>query len=81
MKPVPLVGIGLIIVGVLALAYQGFTYTTREKIIDLGPIKASVAGYLTHPAGGSDRRAATARARVRHVSHTRSSVIPAHTRQ
>ena len=42
MKPVPLVGIGLIVVGVLALAYQGITYTTREKIIDLGPIKASV---------------------------------------
>jgi len=41
-KPVPLVGIGLIVVGVLALAYQGITYTTREKIIDLGPIKASV---------------------------------------
>jgi hypothetical protein len=39
---VPLVGIGLIVVGVLALAYQGITYTTREKIIDLGPIKASV---------------------------------------
>jgi hypothetical protein len=27
---------------VLALAYQGITYTTREKVIDLGPLKASV---------------------------------------
>jgi hypothetical protein len=26
---------------VLALAYQGITYTTREKVIDLGPLKAS----------------------------------------
>ena len=26
----------------LALAYQGITYTAREKIIDLGPLKASV---------------------------------------
>lgn len=42
MKPVTLVGIALIILGVLALAYQGFTYTTREKVIDLGPLKASV---------------------------------------
>ena len=42
MKPVTLVGIVLIVLGVLALAYQGITYTTREKIVDLGPIKASV---------------------------------------
>jgi hypothetical protein len=37
-----LVGAVLIILGVLALAYQGITYTTREKVIDLGPIKATV---------------------------------------
>jgi hypothetical protein len=42
MKPVMLVGIALIILGVLALAYQGITYTTREKVVDLGPLKASV---------------------------------------
>ncbi len=42
MKPVMLVGIALIILGVVALAYQGITYTTREKIIDIGPLKASV---------------------------------------
>jgi hypothetical protein len=41
-KPVTLVGVALIILGVLALAYQGITYTTREKIVDLGPLKASV---------------------------------------
>jgi uncharacterized membrane protein len=41
-KPVMLVGIALIILGVVALAYQGITYTTREKIIDIGPLKASV---------------------------------------
>jgi hypothetical protein len=28
--------------GERTLAYQGITYTTREKIIDLGPLKASV---------------------------------------
>ena len=42
MKLVTLVGVALIILGVLALAYQGITYTTREKIIDIGPLKASV---------------------------------------
>lgn len=42
MKPITLVGAVLIILGVLALAYQGITYTTREKVLDLGPIKASV---------------------------------------
>jgi uncharacterized membrane protein HdeD (DUF308 family) len=41
-KPVTLVGIALIVLGVLALAYQGITYTTREKVIDLGPLQASV---------------------------------------
>ena len=42
MKPVTLVGVVLIILGIVALAYQGITYTTRENIIDLGPFKASV---------------------------------------
>src|SRR4030095_16080602 len=41
-KPVTLVGIALIILGVLVLAYQGITYTTREKVIDLGRLKASI---------------------------------------
>ena len=49
MKPVTLIGIALIIVGVLALAYQGITYTTREKVIDLGPLKASVEKEKTIP--------------------------------
>ena len=49
MKPVTLVGIALIILGVLALAYQGITYTTREKVIDLGPLKASVDKERTVP--------------------------------
>lgn len=35
-------GVVLIIAGVLALVYQGFTYTKREKVIDVGPIEASV---------------------------------------
>jgi len=41
MKPIIWVGILLIVFGGLALAYQGFTYTHREKVLDLGPIHAT----------------------------------------
>ena len=36
-----LAGIVLIVLGALALAYGGFSYTKREKIVDLGPIQAT----------------------------------------
>ncbi len=35
------VGIVLIVVGLVALAYGGFTYTTNEKVVDIGPIHAT----------------------------------------
>ena len=41
MKPMAWLGILLIVVGGLALAYQGFTYTHQEKILDVGPIHAT----------------------------------------
>jgi uncharacterized membrane protein HdeD (DUF308 family) len=34
-------GIILLVFGVLALAYQGFTYTTHKKVLDVGPIQAT----------------------------------------
>jgi uncharacterized membrane protein YidH (DUF202 family) len=34
-----LIGIVLIVFGVLALAMGGFNYTTRERVVDLGPVK------------------------------------------
>jgi uncharacterized membrane protein YidH (DUF202 family) len=34
-------GIVLIVLGVLALAYGGFTYTHEKKVVDLGPIQAT----------------------------------------
>ena len=49
MKPFVLVGIVLIVLGVVALAYQGATYTSREKIIDVGPLKATVDRQRTIP--------------------------------
>ena len=41
MTPMRIVGIILIIIGIVALAYQGITYTSRETILEVGPIKAS----------------------------------------
>jgi uncharacterized membrane protein len=38
MKPIIWVGILLIVLGGLALAYQGFNYTSREKVMDVGPM-------------------------------------------
>jgi uncharacterized membrane protein YidH (DUF202 family) len=44
-----LLGIILIILGVLALAYQGIRYTTREKLIDIGPVKVTATEKKTIP--------------------------------
>ena len=41
MKPIMIVGVFLIFLGVVALGYQGITYTIREKIIDSGPIQVT----------------------------------------
>ena len=41
MRPTSLVGIILIVLGALALAYQGFSYTREEKVLDVGPIHAT----------------------------------------
>jgi hypothetical protein len=41
MKPSIWGGILFIVLGGFALAYQGFTYTHQEKIVDLGPIRAT----------------------------------------
>lgn len=44
-----ILGIALVIIGVIALAYQGFTYTTQKKVIDLGPIQATKEERHTVP--------------------------------
>jgi uncharacterized membrane protein HdeD (DUF308 family) len=49
MKPVAILGIVLIVLGIAALAYQGFTYTTREKVLDLGPLQATAERQKTVP--------------------------------
>ncbi len=34
-------GIVLIVLGLFGLAWGGFTYTTSEKVVDIGPIHAT----------------------------------------
>jgi uncharacterized membrane protein len=49
MKPAGILGIILIAIGIIALAYGGFTYTKREKVIDAGPLQVSADKERTVP--------------------------------
>jgi len=46
---VKLIGILLIVLGIVALALGGITYTTREKVLDIGPITATQEKQKTIP--------------------------------
>jgi drug/metabolite transporter (DMT)-like permease len=35
------IGVLLIVLGIVGLAWGGFTYTTQEKVVDIGPIHAT----------------------------------------
>jgi uncharacterized membrane protein len=41
MKTATVVGMLLIVLGIISLAYQGITYTHQKKVVDLGPIQAT----------------------------------------
>ena len=43
------VGVALILLGILALSYRGITYTTREKILEVGPLQATAEKEKTIP--------------------------------
>ena len=47
--PITLVGIALIVLGIVAFTYHGIPYTSREKVIDIGPVQASVGTRKTIP--------------------------------
>ena len=49
MKSTSLIGIILIVIGIIAFAYQGITYTSREKVVDLGPIQVTADKTKTLP--------------------------------
>jgi len=40
MKVITIVGILLTAIGVISLIYQGVTFTTREKVVQFGPLQA-----------------------------------------
>jgi uncharacterized membrane protein HdeD (DUF308 family) len=49
MKTHQLLGIVLIVLGLVAFAYQGITYTTRETALDLGPIEVTTERTRSFP--------------------------------
>jgi hypothetical protein len=42
MKPLALVGVLLIVLGLAGLALGHFSFTTQKKVVDVGPLTASV---------------------------------------
>jgi uncharacterized membrane protein HdeD (DUF308 family) len=49
MKPLAIAGVLLIVLGLAELVYEGITYTTRETIIDIGPVRATADREETVP--------------------------------
>ena len=49
MKSKTIIAIILIALGIAAFAYQGITYTTREKVVDIGPIQMTAEKTKTLP--------------------------------
>ena len=49
MRTTVLLGIILIVLAVIGFGYQGITYTTHKKIVDLGPIEATKTEHKTIP--------------------------------
>jgi hypothetical protein len=49
MRSTAVVGLLLIVLGLAALAYQGINYTTRETVIDVGPLHATAERHRTLP--------------------------------
>jgi hypothetical protein len=49
MKPKMIIGIVLIILGAIGLGVQGITYTTREKVVDIGALQITADTQKTIP--------------------------------
>jgi hypothetical protein len=48
-RDLTLLGMLLIVLGVAALAYQGVTYTSRDTVVDVGPLHATADRQRTVP--------------------------------
>ncbi|HTH01654.1 MAG TPA: hypothetical protein VL882_15390 [Vicinamibacterales bacterium] len=44
-----IVGIVLIVIGLISLALGGISYTTKEKVVDIGPIEATAERHRSIP--------------------------------
>lgn len=49
MKPMAILGAGLLVFGIVALIYQGVQYTSHDTVIDIGPIHATADRQRTFP--------------------------------
>ena len=49
MRPNIIIAIILLALGIAAFAYQGITYTTRENVVNLGPLQVSAEKTKTIP--------------------------------
>lgn len=49
MRTTTIIAVALIVLGIAALGYQGFTYTTKEKVVDLGPLEVTSETTKTFP--------------------------------
>lgn len=49
MKSTTIIAFILIAIGIAAFGYQGITYTTREKVVDIGPVEITADKTRTFP--------------------------------
>jgi len=49
MKTNTILAIVLIVIGIVAFGYQGITYTTKETVVDIGPLKIDAEKTKTFP--------------------------------
>jgi hypothetical protein len=49
MRHMTIVGVVLILLGLAALVYQGVAYTSRETVVDIGPLHATADREKTLP--------------------------------
>ena len=49
MNTTKLLAIALIAIGIIAFAYQGITYTSRDNVVDLGPLHVTAERSHTLP--------------------------------
>jgi hypothetical protein len=49
MKPLTILGGVLLVLGLVALVYQGITYTSRDTVLDIGPLHATADRQKTLP--------------------------------